>query len=74
MELLPSPEGEFCTAAISWKNHMEAVDAMVYHVYSKVRNVRLPSIPRSLMNLREKRRKEYECTYMLKIYNKCKYP
>lgn len=30
MELLPFPEGKVCTEAISWKNFVEAIDAMVY--------------------------------------------
>lgn len=56
MESLPSPEGEVHTGATSWKNHMEAMDAMTHQMHSKIRNMRLPSIPRFLMKLGGKKR------------------
>ena len=37
MELLPSSEGKVCARGISWKNYIEAKDAMVHHIHRKIR-------------------------------------
>lgn len=37
MELLPSPEGKVCAGGISWKDYVDTIDAMAYHIHSEIR-------------------------------------